>query len=108
VPCCCICKPSRTVDDEGLGDVRIACYRGRSSRRHGMGARRQQASGAAVGALGVTAAVTAFVLSGEVELSIAFLAWDLLQVLLVAVVTRALVRRAAHVRHQEPHGERPA
>jgi hypothetical protein len=71
----------------------------------GLGAGR--ASGAALGALGVTAAVTAFVLSGEVELSIGFLAWDLLQVLLAAVVTRALVRRTVQVGHQEPHGERP-
>jgi hypothetical protein len=67
-----------------------------------------RASGAAAGALGVTAAVTAFVLSGEVELTIAFLAWDLLQVLLAAVITRALVRRMVQVRHREPHGERPA
>lgn len=64
-------------------------------------------SGAVLVALGVTAAVTAFVLSREVELSIAFLAWDLLQVLLAAVVTRALVRRAVYVRHKEPYGERP-
>jgi hypothetical protein len=71
----------------------------------GLGAGR--ASGAAIGALGVTAAVTAFVLSGEVELSIGFLAWDLLQVLLAAVVTRALLRRAVQVGHQEAHGERP-
>jgi hypothetical protein len=62
----------------------------------------------ALGALGVTAAVTAFVLSGEAELSIGFLAWDLLQVLLAAVVTRALVRRGVRVGRQEPHGERPA
>jgi hypothetical protein len=67
-----------------------------------------RAWGAAAGALGVTAAVTAFVLSGEAKLSIAFLAWDLLQVLLAAVVTRALVRRTVQVRHREPHGERPA
>jgi hypothetical protein len=72
----------------------------------GLGAGR--ASGAAIGALGMTAAVTAFVLSGEVELSIGFLALDLLQVLLAAVVTRALVRRTLQVGHQEPHGERPA
>jgi len=56
----------------------------------------------------VTAAVTAFVLSGEAELSIGFLAWDLLQVLLAAVVTRALVRRGVQVGRQEPLGERPA
>jgi hypothetical protein len=67
-----------------------------------------RASGVALGALGVTAAVTAFVLSGEAELSIGFLAWDLLQVLLAAVVTRALVRRTVHGGRQEPHGERPA
>jgi hypothetical protein len=72
----------------------------------GLGAGR--ASGAALGALGVTAAVTAFVISGEVELSIGFLAWDLLQVFLAAVVTRALVRRLVQAGHQEPHGERPA
>ena len=72
----------------------------------GLGAGR--ASGAAIGALGVMAAVTAFVLSGEVELGIGFLAWDLLQVLLAAVVTRALVRRMVQVRRQQPHGERPA
>lgn len=59
-------------------------------------------------ALGVTAAVTAFVLSGEVELSIGFLAWDLLQVLLAAVVTRALLGRRVQVGHRERHGERPA
>jgi uncharacterized membrane protein (DUF441 family) len=67
-----------------------------------------RASGAALGTLGLTAAVTAFVLSGEVELSVAFLAWDLLQVLLAAVVTRALVRRTVQVRQQEPYGNRPA
>jgi hypothetical protein len=72
----------------------------------GLGAGR--ASGAALAALGVTAAVTAFVLSGEAELSIGFLAWDLLQVFLAAVVTRVLVRRAVPVRRREPHGERPA
>jgi hypothetical protein len=66
-----------------------------------------RASGAALGALGVMAAVTAFVLSGEAELSVGFLAWDLLQVLLAAVVTRALVRRTVLARHREPHGERP-
>ena len=66
------------------------------------------ASRAALGALGVTAAVTAFLLSGEAELSIGFLAWDLLQVLLAAVVTRALVRRTVQRGRQEPHGERPA
>jgi hypothetical protein len=67
-----------------------------------------RASGAALCALGVTAAVTAFLLSGEAELSIGFLAWDLLQVLLAAVVTRALLRRTALSGHHEPHGERPA
>ena len=67
-----------------------------------------RASGAALCALGVAAAVAAFVLSGEAELSIGFLAWDLLQVLLAAVVTRALLRRAAQSGHHEPHGERPA
>lgn len=72
----------------------------------GLGAGR--ASGAVLGGLGVTAAVTAFVLSGEAELSIGFLAWDLLQVLLAAVVTRALVRRTVQGGRQEPHGERPA
>jgi hypothetical protein len=72
----------------------------------GLGAGRM--SGAALAALGVAAAVTAFVLSGEAELSIGFLAWDLLQVFLAAVITRALVRRAVRVGHREPHGERPA
>jgi hypothetical protein len=60
----------------------------------GLGARR--AWRAALGVLGVTAAVTAFALSGEAELSIGFLAWDLLQVLVAAVLTRALVRRTVH------------
>jgi hypothetical protein len=72
----------------------------------GLGAGR--VSGAALAALGVTAAVTAFVLSGEVELSIGFLAWDLLQVFLAAVVTRVLVRRLVPAGRQEPQGERPA
>lgn len=66
-----------------------------------------RASGAALGALGVTTAVTAFLLSGEAELSIGFLAWDLLQVLLAAVVTRALLRRRVQAGRQEPRGERP-
>lgn len=47
----------------------------------------------AVVAPGVLTAVSAFVLSGEAELSAAFLAWDLLQVLLAAVATRVLVGR---------------
>ena len=72
----------------------------------GLGAGR--AARAALGALGVAAAVAAFVLSGEAELSVGFLAWDLVQLLLAAVLTRALVRRLAAARHGEPHGERPA
>jgi hypothetical protein len=72
----------------------------------GLGAGR--ATRAALGGLGVAAAVSAFVLSGEAELSVGFLAWDLLQLLLAAVLTRALVRRLAHVRGQDSHGERPA
>jgi hypothetical protein len=58
----------------------------------------------ALGALGITAAVAAFVLSGEVELSIGFLAWDLLQVLLAAVVTSALLRRWARELRAIPRG----
>ena len=72
----------------------------------GLGAGR--AARAALCALGVAAAVSAFVLSGEAELSVGFLAWDLLQLLLAAVLTRALVRRVAQVRRRESHGERPA
>jgi hypothetical protein len=63
---------------------------------------------AALGGPGVAAAVSAFVLSGEAELSFGFLAWDLLQLLLAAMLTRALVRRLAQVRRRESHGERPA
>ena len=66
-----------------------------------------RAPGQALGVLGVLAAVSAFVLSGEAELSVAFLAWDLLQVLLAAVATRVLVRRLVQVRHQGADGERP-
>lgn len=61
----------------------------------------------AVVAPGVLTAVSAFVLSGEAELSAAFLAWDLLQVLLAAVATRVLVGRLVQVRHRETDGERP-
>jgi hypothetical protein len=43
--------------------------------------------------LGVAAPVAAFVLSGEAEVSVAFLGWDLLQVLLAAVAARILARR---------------
>jgi hypothetical protein len=60
----------------------------------GLGAGR--AATAALAGLGVAAAVSAFVLSGEAELSVGFLAWDLLQLVLAAVLTRALVRRLAH------------
>jgi hypothetical protein len=74
----------------------------------GLGLGAGRASGAALGALGVAAAVTAFVLSGEAELSIGFLAWDLLQVFLAAVITRALVRRMVPAGRREPQGERPA
>jgi hypothetical protein len=72
----------------------------------GLGAGR--AARAALAGLGVAAAVSAFVLSGEAELSVGFLAWDLLQLLLAAVLTRALVRRQAQGRRRESHGERPA
>ena len=72
----------------------------------GLGAGR--ATRAALAGLGVAAAVSAFVLSGEAELSVGFLAWDLLQLLMAAVLTRALVRRLAQVRRRESHGERPA
>ena len=71
----------------------------------GLGAGRARA---ALAGLGVAAAVSAFLLSGEAELSVGFLAWDLLQLLLAAVLTRVLVRRLAHVRGRESHGERPA
>ena len=60
----------------------------------GLGAR--WAARAALAGLGVAAAVSAFVLSGEADLSVGFLAWDLLQLVLAAVLTRALVRRLAH------------
>ncbi len=66
-----------------------------------------RAPGPALVALGVLAAVSAFVLSGEAELSAAFLGWDLLQVLLAAVATRVLVRRLVQVRHRGSDGERP-
>jgi hypothetical protein len=72
----------------------------------GLGAGR--ATRAALCGLGVAAAVSAFVLSGEAELSVGFLAWDLLQLILAAVLTRVLVRRLAQGRRRESHGERPA
>jgi hypothetical protein len=72
----------------------------------GLGAGR--ATKAALCGLGVAAAVSAFLLSGEAELSVGFLAWDLLQLLVAAVLTRALVRRWAEIRRRESHGERPA
>jgi hypothetical protein len=72
----------------------------------GLGAGR--ATRASLGGLGVAAAVSAFVLSGEVERSVGFLAWDLLQLLLAAILTLALVRRLARVRRRQSHGERPA
>lgn len=59
----------------------------------GLGAGR--AARVALAGLGVAAAVSAFVLSGEAELSVGFLAWDLLQLVVAAVLTRALVRRLA-------------
>ena len=65
-----------------------------------------RAPGPALVALGVVAAVSAFVLSGEAELNVAFLAWDLLQVLLAAVATRVLVRRLVQVQHRGADGER--
>ena len=55
----------------------------------------------------VLAAVSAFVLSGEAELSAGFLAWDLLQVLLAAVATRVLVGRLVQVRRRETGGDWP-
>jgi hypothetical protein len=72
----------------------------------GLGAGR--AARAALAGLGVAAAVSAFLLGGEAELSVGFLAWDLLQLLGAAVLTRALVRRLAQGRRPESHGERPA
>jgi hypothetical protein len=48
--------------------------------------------------LGVAAAFAAFVLSGEAEVSAAFLGWDLLQVLLAALAARILTRRVIDAR----------
>jgi hypothetical protein len=74
----------------------------------GLGVGAGRAARAALCGLGVAAAVSAFLLSGEAELSVGFLAWDLLQLLVAAVLTRALVRRLAEVLGRDSQGERPA
>ena len=61
----------------------------------GVGLAYSRSTGAvvALGLAGAAGAFGAFALSGEIEFGAEFLAWDLAQVVVAAVLTRFLVRR---------------
>jgi Na+/H+ antiporter NhaC len=64
----------------------------------GMALTRSPAKTALLAVLGVAGAVGVFAASGEIEISLEFLAWDLFQVAAAAFLTRLLVRRLVESR----------